>query len=121
MARAIELTKNQLMWLELINNRIDSDFSEDLKIGPDIIKSNVDIYRRLRNTIRFILGNLSDFSNDSSMEYNDLTDLDKYVLSQLFILEKNVFKISRRNMVPKKINFFLNLKIINIKMGVMNI
>ena len=70
----------------------NSDFSEDLKIGPEILKSNVDTYRRLRNTIRFILGNLSDFSNESSMEYSDLTDLDKYVLSQLFVLEKNVIK-----------------------------
>ena len=38
-----------------------SDFTEDLRIGPDIIKTNVDAYRRLRNTIRFMLSNLSGF------------------------------------------------------------
>jgi len=70
----------------------NSDFSEDLKIGPEIIKSNVDTYRRLRNTIRFILGNLSDFSDKNAVEYSDLTDLDKYILSQLVTLEKDVIK-----------------------------
>ena len=68
----------------------NSDFSEDLKIGPEIIKSNVDSYRRLRNTIRFILGNLSEFSDNEKVEYNDLTDLDKYILSRLSSLEQEV-------------------------------
>ena len=85
-AEVIEKSGADILRLWVAN----SDFSEDLKIGSEIIKSNVDTYRRLRNTLRFILGNLSDFSEDSSLEYNDLTDLDKYILSQLAILEKNV-------------------------------
>ena len=56
-----------------------SDYSEDLKIGTEIIKSNVDSYRRLRNTLRFILGNLSDFSEDEKVDYNKLDDLDHYI------------------------------------------
>ena len=87
-AEVIEKSGADILRLWVAN----SDFSEDLKIGSEIIKSNVDTYRRLRNTIRFILGNLSDFSEDSSLEYSDLTDLDKYILSQLAILEKNVLK-----------------------------
>ena len=85
-AEVIEKSGADILRLWVAN----SDFSEDLKIGSEIIKSNVDTYRRLRNTLRFILGNLSDFSEDSSLEYNDLTDLDKYILSQLAILERNV-------------------------------
>ena len=38
-----------------------SDFTEDLRIGREIIKANVDAYRRLRNTIRFMLANLAGF------------------------------------------------------------
>jgi len=38
-----------------------SDFTEDLRIGQDIIKANVEAYRRLRNTVRFMLANLSGF------------------------------------------------------------
>ena len=41
-----------------------SDFTEDLRIGQDIIKANVDAYRRLRNTIRFMLANLAGFDED---------------------------------------------------------
>ena len=69
-----------------------SDYSEDLKIGPEIIKSNIDSYRRLRNTLRFILGNLSDFSEDEKVDYNELNDLDHYVLSSLVNLEEEVIK-----------------------------
>ena len=69
-----------------------SDYSEDLKIGPEIIKSNVDSYRRLRNTLRFILGNLSDFSEDEKVEYNKLDDLDHYILSSLVNLEEEVIR-----------------------------
>ena len=62
-AEVIEKSGADILRLWVAN----SDFSEDLKIGSEIIKSNVDTYRRLRNTIRFILGNLSDFSEDSSL------------------------------------------------------
>ena len=64
-----------------------SDYSEDLKIGPDIIKSNIDSYRRLRNTLRFILGNLSDFSKDEVVPFDNLNELDQYILSELSKLE----------------------------------
>ena len=64
-----------------------SDYSEDLKIGPEIIKSNIDSYRRLRNTLRFILGNLSDLSEYEKVDYNEVNDLDHYVLSSLVTLE----------------------------------
>ena len=39
-----------------------SDYSADLRIGPEILKNVADSYRRLRNTLRFMLGSLSDFS-----------------------------------------------------------
>ena len=62
-----------------------SDYSEDLKIGPEIIKSNVDSYRRLRNTLRFILGNLSEFHDNEKISYAELSELDQYVLSLIHI------------------------------------
>ena len=40
---------------------VGSDYSEDLRIGPDIVRHHADIYRRLRNTLRFLLGNLAGF------------------------------------------------------------
>ncbi|MGH6621255.1 MAG: isoleucine--tRNA ligase, partial [Alphaproteobacteria bacterium] len=41
---------------------VNSDYSEDLKIGPEIIKHQTDAYRRLRNTLRYLLGALEGFS-----------------------------------------------------------
>jgi len=67
-----------------------SDYSEDLKIGPEIIKSNIDSYRRLRNTLRFILGNLSDFDQDEKVSVDELDELDLYILSELESLKKEV-------------------------------
>ena len=40
---------------------MSSDYAEDLRIGPDIIKANVESYRKLRNTLRFMLGNLAHY------------------------------------------------------------
>ena len=40
---------------------MSSDYAEDLRIGPDIIKANVESYRKLRNTLRFLLGNLAHY------------------------------------------------------------
>jgi len=69
-----------------------SDYSEDLKIGPEIMKSNVDSYRRLRNTLRFILGNLSEFNDNEKISHAELSELDQYVLSQLEELKKEVLE-----------------------------
>ena len=69
-----------------------SDYSDDLKIGPEIIKSNADSYRRLRNSLRFILGNLNDFKEEEKIGFSDLPELDKYILGRLTELEEEVLK-----------------------------
>ena len=69
-----------------------SDYSDDLKIGPEIIKSNADSYRRLRNSLRFILGNLNDFKEEEKISFSDLPELDKYILGRLTELEEEVLK-----------------------------
>ena len=69
-----------------------SDYSDDLKIGPEIIKSNADSYRRLRNSLRFILGNLDNFEEKEKVEFSNLPELDKYILGRLTELEEEVLK-----------------------------
>ncbi|MGY9025539.1 MAG: isoleucine--tRNA ligase [Candidatus Pelagibacterales bacterium] len=69
-----------------------SDYSEDLKIGPEIIKSNVDSYRRLRNCLRFILGNLAEFEESEKIIFDELPELDQYILGCLTELEEEVIK-----------------------------
>jgi isoleucyl-tRNA synthetase len=58
-----------------------SDFTQDLRMGNDIIQANTDAYRRLRNTIRFMLANLSGF--EESERTSDLPELERYMLARL--------------------------------------
>ena len=60
-----------------------SDFTEDLRIGADIVKSNVDAYRRLRNTIRFMLANLAGFEQGERLEAAKMPELERYILAKL--------------------------------------
>jgi len=67
-----------------------SDFTEDLRLGPDIIKANVDAYRRLRNTIRFMLANLSGFSEAERIAVAEMPELERYILANLAELDAMV-------------------------------
>ena len=64
-----------------------SDFTEDLRIGEDIIKSNVDAYRRLRNTIRFMLANLDGFDKSEHLPHHEMPELERYILAKLAELD----------------------------------
>lgn len=70
----------------------NSDFTEDLRIGQDIIKSNVEAYRRLRNTIRFMLANLSGFDEAERIGYDQMPELERYMLARLAELDGIVRK-----------------------------
>ncbi|MEM6448574.1 MAG: isoleucine--tRNA ligase, partial [Cyanobacteria bacterium P01_D01_bin.123] len=57
------------------------DYSGDVPIGKTILSQMADVYRKVRNTARFLLGNLSDFDPaQNAIAYEDLTELDRYIL-----------------------------------------
>jgi isoleucyl-tRNA synthetase len=60
-----------------------SDFGEDLRIGREIIKGTVDGYRRLRNTIRFMLANLAEFDDAERVSYGEMPELERWVLARI--------------------------------------
>ena len=62
---------------------VASDYSEDLKIGADIIKHQADAYRRLRNTLRYILGNLDNFDAAERLPVSEMPELERWVLHRL--------------------------------------
>ena len=66
---------------------VGSDFTEDLRIGPEILKSQVDSYRRLRNTLRFLLGNLAGFDERERLPVADMPELERWVLHRLAELD----------------------------------
>jgi isoleucyl-tRNA synthetase len=67
-----------------------SDFVEDLRIGGDIINANVDAYRRLRNTIRFMLANLSGFDESERIAHAEMPELERYMLAMVADLDATV-------------------------------
>ncbi len=71
---------------------VGSDYSDDLRIGKEIVKYHSEIYRRLRNTLRFLLGNLDGFDNSEKLSYDEMPELDRWTLHRLFELNELVRK-----------------------------
>jgi len=68
-----------------------SDFKNDVKVSDNILKQNSEVYRRIRNTYRFILGNISDFDyEDNYVSYQDRRELDRWIMIRLQDLIKKV-------------------------------
>ena len=66
------------------------DYRDDIRISNEILERLSEAYRRIRNTCRFLLGNLSDFNPDQDMvDIDQLTSLDKYALTKLnWVMER---------------------------------
>jgi len=71
---------------------VGSDYTEDLRIGPDILKQQADVYRRLRNTLRFLLGNLDGFDEAERLDPAELPELERWVLHRLWEMDKHLRK-----------------------------
>ena len=69
---------------------VGSDYAEDLRIGPEIMRQHADVYRRLRNTLRFLLGNLDAFSETERVAPESMPELEGWVLHRLFELDGRV-------------------------------
>lgn len=62
-----------------------ADYSSDVRIGDNIIKQLADVYRKIRNTARFLLGNLHDFDPEKhSIPYEELPQIDRYILHETY-------------------------------------
>ena len=70
-----------------------SDYAEDLRIDKSILTQHAESYRKIRNTFRYLLGNLKDNFEKQDFEkldYEKLNELEKYILHKLFIIDKDV-------------------------------
>lgn len=66
------------------------DYSQDLSFKEEGLQQLTDTYRKIRNSLRFLLGNVHDFNPEKdSLDYKDLSDLDKFALHKLNLLIKN--------------------------------
>ena len=71
---------------------VSADYSEDLRISREILDYQTNSYRRLRNTLRFLLGNLKDFSEDERVEAAAMPELERWVLHRLLEVDRVVRK-----------------------------
>jgi isoleucyl-tRNA synthetase len=67
-----------------------SDYSDDVSIGPDIIKSNTENYRKLRNTFRYMLGAVSGLKDWEQVYAPDMPELERYILHRIWEVEQTV-------------------------------
>jgi isoleucyl-tRNA synthetase len=84
-----------------------SDYADDLRIGPEILKTTVDTYRKLRNTLRWMLGNLAHFYEQDRIEPGKMPELERLMLHRLSELDETV-KQSYRDFDYKRIFAALN-------------
>ncbi|MEH7155579.1 isoleucine--tRNA ligase [Neobacillus drentensis] len=66
------------------------DYQADVRVSDAILKQVAEVYRKIRNTFRFLLGNLADFTPADKVAYEDLREVDQFMLVKLNKLIKNV-------------------------------
>ena len=67
---------------------VASDYYDDLKLDNAILKAQSDSYRRIRNTFRYIIGNLDGFSDDENISFEKFPELEKYILHRLWEIDQ---------------------------------
>ncbi|MHB1682014.1 MAG: isoleucine--tRNA ligase [Bacilli bacterium] len=71
------------------------DYRADVRISNAILKQVSEVYRKIRNTFRFLLGNLSDFTDTERVPYDDLRDIDRFILDRLARLQQKCMEAYR--------------------------
>ncbi len=72
------------LWVALV------DYAEDQRIGKQILQTTVDAYRKLRNTVRYLLGALAGFDEAERLPYDRMPPLEKFILHRLWELDRDV-------------------------------
>ena len=71
---------------------VASDYYDDLKLDNAILQSQAESYRRIRNTFRFLIGNLSDFTEEEAIDESEFPELERYLLHRLWEVDKDIQK-----------------------------
>jgi len=69
---------------------MSSDTTDDLRIGPEILKQQAELYRRLRNTLRWILGSLDGYSEAEAVPLEQMPELERWILHRLTELDARI-------------------------------
>ncbi|MEO6608536.1 MAG: isoleucine--tRNA ligase, partial [Aestuariivirga sp.] len=90
------------------------DYSDDMRIGPEILKSAVENYRKLRNTFRYLLGALDDYRDWEHVKSKDMPELEQYILHKLWEVGQTVveaYKVYDYKKVATTLTNFMNVEL----------
>lgn len=73
-----------------------TDFSGDMRVSDEILKRTADSYRRIRNTIRYLLANLPDFSPEQAVNIDDMVALDRWAVERAQSLQQEIIDCYNR-------------------------
>tara|TARA_B100000579_G_scaffold244835_1_gene200907 strand:+ start:59 stop:2830 length:2772 start_codon:yes stop_codon:yes gene_type:complete len=89
-----------------------TDFRSEMVASDEILRRTSDQYRRIRNTFRFILGNLKDYKDENKIKFKAQVELDKWIINEAKILQNDVLKLyesySYHKAIQKIHNFCVN-------------
>ncbi len=68
------------------------NFTEDVRISENILKQVSEVYKKIRNTLRFMIGNLFDFSPEEALTYDELEEIDKWAINRFYQLSNEIVK-----------------------------
>ena len=91
---------------------ISENYQQDIRISDNIIDNVVMTYKRIRNTFRFLLGNLYDFLPSEALQYNQLEEVDRWAIEKLQQLLNKVseyYDIFALNKAYEEIHNYCNL------------
>ncbi|WP_308911421.1 isoleucine--tRNA ligase [Pseudokordiimonas caeni] len=66
---------------------VSVDYQEDVRIGDQIIQGQVDAYRKIRNTLRYLLGNLAGFTEEERLPHAEMPELERFILHRVAELD----------------------------------
>jgi isoleucyl-tRNA synthetase len=69
---------------------VSTDYYDDVRFGTQIIQGQVDAYRKIRNTLRYLLSNLAGFDASERLSYDKMPELEQWVLHRLYRLDQLV-------------------------------
>lgn len=69
---------------------VGSDYTQDVRFGPHLMKRQEDIYRRFRNTLKYLIGSLEGFQATEKVAYDDMPELEQCILHRLRELDQVV-------------------------------
>ncbi len=69
-----------------------TDFSADMSVSDEILKRTADSYRRIRNTVRYLLANLPDFSPEQAVDIDEMVALDRWAVERTQSLQEEIVR-----------------------------